>query len=278
MPRGRYAVISAIHASTPPFIASLPPSLGGARFECDLGDDIAREVCFAGSYEPPVTRIFRERIGAGGTVVDAGANWGYFSLIAAAAVGPSGRVLALEPDPRHFAQLTRNRDLNGFVQLQPIQRAASARSGRATLVGFAAAERNRGTSRLSSAEGGDGTPVECVTIDAVTESSRVDVIKIDVEGAEADVLAGMEEGLAAHRYRAVLLELHPALLEGRGTSIERCTRPLVQSGYRGWSIDVSRDVYRRALSPRTALSTVLNPSSVSSAWPHQLWLAPGETA
>ena len=278
LPRGRYAVISTIRRGTAPFIASLPPAQGGARFECDLGDDISREVCFSGSYEPPVTRVFQGRLRRGATVVDAGANWGYFSLIAAALVGPSGRVIALEPDPRHFSQLTRNRDLNGFVHMEPINAAASLRSGRATLIGYGDGVRNRGVSRLASDDAAGGIAVPCVSVDALTGSRDVDLIKIDVEGAEADVLVGMREGLAARRYRAVLLELHPALLTARGTSVEGCTRMLSDAGYQGWTIDVSTNAYRRALSPRIPTSALLSPDVAQSVspWPHQLWLAPGE--
>ena len=74
-----------------------------------MADETSREVCLTGLYEPPVTRVVQHHIPSGGTVVDLGANWGYFSLLAAAAVGPGGTVLALEPDPRQFEALATER-------------------------------------------------------------------------------------------------------------------------------------------------------------------------
>ena len=56
-----------------------------------MADQISREVCLTGLYEPPVTRVVQHHLRPGGTAVDLGANWGYFSLLAAASVGPTGR-------------------------------------------------------------------------------------------------------------------------------------------------------------------------------------------
>jgi len=113
-PRGKYAIVSRWTPRTGQFVARLADDLGGAMFACDLADAIAREVCLTGYYEPPVTRVVQRLVSRGGTVVDAGANWGYFSLLAASAAGERGRAIALEPDPRHFTRLARNIEMNGF--------------------------------------------------------------------------------------------------------------------------------------------------------------------
>ena len=114
LPRGRYQIVSSLRSSASPFVSTLGRELGAARFTCDLSDLISREVCLTGCYEPPVTRLLQRRLGRGGTMVDVGANWGYFTLLAAAVSDQEGRVISLEPDPRHFDALEANVRLNGF--------------------------------------------------------------------------------------------------------------------------------------------------------------------
>jgi FkbM family methyltransferase len=285
LPRGRYRVLAAVAPDRGRFIAELAADAGGARFACDLGDQISREVCMTGLYEPPMTRLVQHHLPPGGTAVDLGANWGYFSLIAAASVGPSGSVLALEPDPRQFEALSRNVALNRFQQVAPRQVAASAREGRVNLVGYDEADTNRGVSRLAGPEVGDRGSgirdrarrfdVAATSVDVLTANhSRVDVVKIDVEGAEDLVLEGMREGLAARRYRALLLELHPELLRAKGVDPGSVTARLSDLGYRGWTIDSSSAAYRRAIDPGVAVDSLLQPLDRwrETPWPHLLWL------
>jgi FkbM family methyltransferase len=280
LPRGRYQLVASIRSSSAPFVGSLAAELRAPRFMCDLSDEIAREVCLTGYYEPPVTRLLQRRLHAGGTMVDVGANWGYFSLLAAAAVGTAGHVVALEPDPRQFLALDSNIRLNGFTHVTAIRRAAAATAGRALLVGYSDDAANRGVSRLG--DGFSDRPsfeVECATVDSVVNNlPRIDAIKVDVEGAEIDVLRGMRDGLASHRYRSMFLELHPEQLADRGESPDACLRLLLDAGYRGWTIDQSPRAYRRAVDPTLGAGEILQPLEAwrAQSWPHLLWLAPGE--
>jgi FkbM family methyltransferase len=273
-PRGRYRLLAHTpHAGR--FIAALASPAGGARFVCDLSDQIAHEAYFSGVYEPPVTRIIRDALPAGGVCVDAGANWGYFTLVAAASTGPSGRVIALEPDPRMFAVLEENVRLNEFRHVMPARAAAAANAGPARLAGFDAGAANRGTSRLGQApSNGPLFDVDCVTIDDLTSAfPGVDVVKIDVEGAEDAVLEGMRDGLAARRYKTIVLEVHPAWLRSAGVDPERPVRRLLDAGYGGWTIDVSPASYRRALDHGVAAAELLLPLErwTGAEWPHLLF-------
>ena len=91
LPFGRYQLANALAKfAHGPFVARLPQDLGGASFVCDLQDTISREVCFTGRYEPQETQLALALLESGMTVVDVGANWGYFSLIAARRRGGCG--------------------------------------------------------------------------------------------------------------------------------------------------------------------------------------------
>src|SRR5882757_7062010 len=103
MPAGKYRAIHRLcNGREREFIARMPRELGGFRFHCSFLDEIARSVFFAGCYEAQESAFVRGWLRPGMTFVDTGANWGLFTLLAASLVGPSGRVIALEPDPRVF--------------------------------------------------------------------------------------------------------------------------------------------------------------------------------
>jgi len=229
-----------------------------------------------GLYEPPVTRVVQQHLRPGGIVVDVGANWGYFSLLAAATVGDGGTVFALEPDPRQFEALSRNVSANGFRQVTPLQAAASAEEGRLSLVGYDEGQANRGVSRVADpSEPGRRFDVRATSVDLLTAACpQVDLVKIDVEGAEDAVLEGMRHGLSARRYRALVLELHPDLLRAKRVDPASCVARMREHGYRGWTIDLGPDAYRRALDPAVDVGSLLRPLErwQDTPWPHLLWL------
>ena len=266
------------------FTARLPRTAGGFAFACDLGDEIAREACFTGQYEPLETAIVHAALRDGATFVDVGAHWGYFSLLAAHLVGGSGRVVALEPDPRLHDALAANVTRNNLPQVTAVAVAASESAGTAVLQGFAPSATNRGVSSLMGSDGGEGPSysVRTEAMDDLLDALQVgvvDLIKVDVEGAEALVLRGMRRGLAAHRYRRLLLELHPAALTRGGFSIEAITQSLTGAGYEGWWINHDPAAQRRAAyARRVDFASYLRPwreAPNADAWPHMIWLAPG---
>jgi methyltransferase FkbM-like protein len=106
----------------------------------------------------------------------------------------------------------------------------------------------------------------------------VRLVKVDVEGGEGAVLTGMRAGLAAGRYRYVLLECHPELLAARGESERDCVQALLGAGYRAWTIAHSPDIHRRAAQAPLSAADLLRPyvaGGAIAAWPHILAAAPG---
>ena len=90
----------------------------------------------------------------------------------------------------------------------------------------------------------------------------------------------MAAGIERHRYRYVLLECHPAELARMGASVEQCLAPFRRAGYRGWHIDHSAAMHRRAARRAVPTAELLAPIDdrvlAADPWPHLLWAAPGE--
>jgi FkbM family methyltransferase len=291
MPAGRYRLLNLLRLRRDRFVTSMPVDGRNLEFACDLRDTLAREVCFTGKFEPQETSLLHTILRPGMTFVDVGANWGYFTLLASGLVGESGTVVSLEPDPRMFALLQGNVARNRLSQVTPLALAAAAGAGVLTLAGFDEDDGNWGVSTVvDDSAGGPGTfRVAAQALDTILDEygvSGVDLVKMDIEGAELLALRGMADGLCAHHYRRVLLELHPSILAARvRTPLEVCA-PLVDNGYRAWRIDHSPSAMRRAaytrapepgsfLTPMRDLSEALSSWSYLDSWPHLLWLAPG---
>ncbi|MFA6317695.1 MAG: FkbM family methyltransferase [Elusimicrobiota bacterium] len=154
-----------------------------------------------------------DALAPGGTVVDIGAHIGTFALTAGRRVGPRGRVLALEPSPASLELLRRNVEANamGWVSVHPV--AAAEAEAEAEL--FTASDRdNPAADTLSATPGRPRVTVRLRRLDDLLAEEGVgpiDLLKIDVEGAELRVLAGAPAALA--RSRRVVLEVHPPKAE-----------------------------------------------------------------
>jgi FkbM family methyltransferase len=154
-----------------------------------------------GTNELPVQVALFDLLGPGDAFLDIGANVGFFSLLAARTVGPAGRVYAVEPVPANAEQIRRGARRNRLA-VDVLELAVTDRTGTTTLV---LATHPGGAAIASATAPPDpaGTiEVETDTVDRLVASGRIrvpSVVKVDVEGAEAEVLAGMAETLATHR-------------------------------------------------------------------------------
>lgn len=133
----------------------------------------------------------------GQVVIDAGANVGVFTSLGARLVGPSGRVVAIEPHPDNFAQLSRNVSANGFEHVSLVQAAVDDHEGEGKL--FVHSDNiNHSLVRAT----GRSVPVRVRTIDAIARElglERVDFLKIDTEGNVAGILRGAARTLKTRR-------------------------------------------------------------------------------
>ncbi len=155
---------------------------------------IGARISLSRTYEPHVAREARALLRPAMRVIDLGANIGYYTMLAAAHVGPSGSVLAFEPDPANGALLARSVAANGFRNVTLVPCAAAGATAAVDLL------LDDSNGRLVAA----GTPgarrVQAVALDQLLGPDHpVDLIKMDIEGAEGLALAGMGRIIAASR-------------------------------------------------------------------------------
>jgi FkbM family methyltransferase len=168
---------------------------------------------------------------------DVGASFGLYTLMAAAKVSPPGAVIAFEPELRMRALLERNLRLNRIGSVSVLATALGDHDGVTKL--FRADNPNTGTSSLVPRRDyrlrGKGTPVEIRKGDTVSGAEGIPpptCLKIDVEGGEGRVLAGMKQLLGNGRLRSLFCEVHPHLLSSFGDTAESFERMLIASGFR----------------------------------------------
>lgn len=143
----------------------------------------------------------------GDTVLDIGANVGVFSLLASRLVGDQGRVFAVEPVPQNVECLKLMCQLNGLSNVQILPVAVGDQAGSLSLT-LAADMMGHSAKRQKTAE---SLEVPLRTIDGLVESlgvERVDLIKLDIEGMEAEALAGAASTIVAHRPRLTMAAYH----------------------------------------------------------------------
>ena len=173
---------------------------GGALLALD-DDHIGQCLGTTGIYDLAVSELLFRLIRPGDLVVDAGANIGYMSVLAATA---GAQVIAFEPNPALVPILRQNLGTKGEVR--PI--ALGARCHTAVLIPPDPSAHNNGLGRLGTETESGGVPVQVDTLDSQLRGRSVAILKLDVEGAERAVLAGAVKALKDGRLRHIIFEDH----------------------------------------------------------------------
>jgi FkbM family methyltransferase len=190
--------------------------------------------------EPEQTAALVQHLKPGQVFYDIGANVGYYSLLASRLVGNKGLVIAIEPVIRNVIYLQKHLSLNKFTNVQILAAACSKAMSITTFslgmnpaLGHLSKDRMRTRSVDLNSR---ATIVLTLTVDSVMLSTRLkpDAIKIDVEGAELDVLAGAQKTLTDHR-PIIFLSVHSAELQ------DQCTRLLQEYGYQVKGLATQKD-------------------------------------
>jgi FkbM family methyltransferase len=183
--------------------------LRGEKFFVQLNDPCQFDLLL-GLHEAEVERWILPELREGMTFLDIGANIGYYTLLGARCVGTSGKVLALEPDPEVNAILRQNLEANSIDNVQVVHGAASRTCGH---VRFGRAISSSYSSGLYCENAVNWIEVPGYSLDALVAESRIGVVnlvKLDVEGAEVEALEGMTQILSVDRPK-VMMELHGRL-------------------------------------------------------------------
>ncbi|WP_207477561.1 FkbM family methyltransferase [Arenibaculum pallidiluteum] len=209
----------------------------GSHFVVDTDSlDISVSLMVHGRWEPWIEPHITDVLAPGSVFVDAGANMGYYSVIAGRVVGASGFVHAFEPNPRLHELLAKNLSINGLAG-RAHACALGSRPGRARLW----TSRNAaGGGYITNDPAADATAsglvpveVEVRTLDgALAEVPEVHVMKIDVEGFEPEVLAGARATIERSRRLRLVIELSPSGWAGQGHSAKEVLDGLGQLGFR----------------------------------------------
>jgi FkbM family methyltransferase len=167
-------------------------------------------------YEPHVSAALRQLLEPGMTFVDVGANIGYFALLAASLAGPQGKVIAFEPNLENCDLFRRSIAANGFDGFVEIHPYAAAEKAQTFVLDVGGSSSNgRIIDFTPQAVPGINPPrvVEAVALDDhLADEARIDVVKMDIEGAEPRAFQGMRQVMQQHR-PILLLEFCPFLIE-----------------------------------------------------------------
>jgi FkbM family methyltransferase len=186
-----------------------PYPFAGGLIYLDVDESPAMRQRVDGRYERKKVAALQRLLEPGMTFVDAGSNKGDFALIAARVMNDQGRVLAFEPAPENCRWIAASVELNGYRCITLFELALSDTDGRVPLY---IGEWSGWHSLRRRPKAQKSIEVEARTLDSVlaeTGDPHVDVLKIDVEGAELDLLRGAERTLGDRRLFAVLVEVHP---------------------------------------------------------------------
>jgi FkbM family methyltransferase len=169
----------------------------GCIFTGHTRDWIQRNIYYLGAWEPNLSAWIQSTLSLGDAFIDVGANIGYFSLLAAKAVGTSGHVVAIEPMPTTFAGLAHHVRINSLDNVRLINEAAYGPGEPQVVTLYLAADHNiGGTSIVPRWDPSESRTARVIarpleSMLSLEECRRARIIKIDVEGVEEEAVRGL---------------------------------------------------------------------------------------
>jgi len=212
----------------------------GGSILADPSKNIGYSIWTTGIYDLAVSEVMARLVNPGNTVIDAGANIGYMTVLGGTLAGSTGRVISFEPHPDLFPILQKNAanaaTRTSFAKAELHQAALGSQKGTAELVLPDEMADNDGIARIAQGDAGSGktisVPVQ--TIDDVLGGDGAALLKIDVEGYELPVLKGARRALEERRITHILFEDHV----GKDSPVVQYLRDVGCRLYSiGWSIN-----------------------------------------
>lgn len=168
------------------------------------------------SFESEIVDVFKR---VNGTVVDCGAHIGKYTILSSKIVGKRGKVIAIEPDPENYKVLIKNIALNKRKNITPLNCAVWKETKKLKLFITDTTTQHFTGNTDSNRHYERAIEVDAIKLDDLFRKAKIkkiDWLKLDVEGAEAEVLAGARKALKAHKISNIIIELHMPVLGRAG--------------------------------------------------------------
>lgn len=224
----------------------------------------------AGPYEPLETKLVKDYLNLGDVAFDIGAAVGHYTLACSHAVGPSGYVLAIEPEPSNADLLQANINRYGLGNVEVLRLAVGCSRSIANLY---LSRDNAGDHRLWNGDGKrESIPVQVLTVDQVANGlPSVNLIKLDVQGSEMNVLQGAKTTIARQERMALAVEFWPQGLQASGSSPKEFLDLVEGLGFRLFWINEPKGQVEPT--SRSKLASLISAGSPDFA---NLWCLKGE--
>lgn len=186
----------------------------------------------SGIYEKYQTILFKKIVKRGMNVVDIGANIGYYTLLAAEFTGDQGKVFAFEPEPENYSLLLKNIHINGYRNIIALQKAVSNKTEKKKLI--ISNKDFGGHSFWNPDKARESIMVNVISLDDFFKKQRIpiDIIKMDIEGAEMLGLLGMKKIIEANDNLKIFTEFYPKLLRYSGFTPKKYYDKLRKCGFK----------------------------------------------
>lgn len=201
---------------------------------CDV---VGRSIILGETWEPYFTEILQKEVREGMTAIDLGAFIGLHALYLAKLVGPKGKVFAFEPHPYNYNLFLKSIEANEYNNIIAIQKAVSDKIEKTTF--FIDPNSPYGHTIYDPKDGWKSVEVETITLDEFfkDKDNKVNIIKMDIEGAEMAALQGMKKILKKNRKLRIFTEFYPKRLESAGCYPEDFLNELKKYGFKLFNIN-----------------------------------------
>ncbi len=226
----KYAVVDRAWSSMSRLVRDDTVMVNGYK----MWSDVVNGIDFGGQttgqiFDAPLVELFNREVKPGMTVLDIGAEMGYFTCLFAKLVGPLGRIYAFEPNPHNLEYLRKNVAVNDFKNVTVMPQAASDAKGEMRF--FARGPHSSlGYDRFADGE----TPITVKTAaldDVLRDVPRIDFMKIDIEGSEGKAFRGMQGIVKKNPSMRIVMEFYPMLLKKAGEDPRAVFDSLVRAGF-----------------------------------------------
>ena len=206
---------------------------------------LSKTVAFTGSWQPDETKFFKNIVSSGMTIIDVGANIGYFTMLFSKLTGPTGRVIAFEPNPRSYSILEKNIRSSSSQNVILVKKAVSDYSGTTKLfLSQCNPTDNRifNSSIYETDDDRETIDVQVMTLDEYVQDMKVDILKIDVQGAEMMVINGALQTIMNNRDLQIIVEFWPIGLSSNGIKPMQFLKNLENLGFYIYDLNGSQPI------------------------------------